>query len=310
MIVVMGAHTSSFQVLCTRHPFPGEYLTGVGFRKILDGGKGSNQAIAAAKFGAGVELATVVGEDEEGCMLLRACEEYGVGHSAVMAGKGRTGVGYAFVDQNGIPMGVTVPGCLAEMTPQVILKSRALLEKADIFLASLEIPIETALEGCRTAHECGAVVILNPAPADSFPDGVKTDYIDVLTPNENEARCLAGVLGDDGFPMEKVVRIIHEKTGVRTIIATLGDKGSIIFDGGTVYRQDAFAVRAVDTSGAGDCFNAVLACMLEEKRGIKEAVKYASAAAALSVQASEVWSSYPTRRETEDFLKNYYRRRK
>ena len=310
MIAVMGAHTSSFQILCSRHPLPGEYLTGQRFQKILDGGKASNQAIAAAKFGACAELVTAVGEDEEGQMLLRVCQEYGVGCNAVLKMKGNTGAGYAFVDRNGIPMGITVPGCLEEMTVDVVQKCKELIGKSDVFLASLEIPVETAFEGCRKAHGCGAMTILNPAPADEFPVDMAQDYIDVLTPNENEARRIAGVPGDKRISAEKVVEIIHEKTGINIIIATLGEEGSVIYDDGKIYRQEAFPVQAVDTSGAGDCFNAVLACMLEEKRSINEAVKYASAAASLSVQRAEVWPSYPTRQETEDFLKNYDRRQK
>lgn len=304
MIAVMGAHTASFQIVCERHPLPGEYLIGQDFRQILDGGKGSNQAIAAARFGAEVELLSVVGADEEGDKLLEYCKYNGVGCSGVRRSEDKTGAGYAFVDDRGIPMGVTVPGCLQDISEDLVTGNEALIEKADVFLAQLEVPVQTALAGCRMAHDKGALTILNPAPADALKLGQDMSYIDVLTPNENEARRLAGIIMSEGVSPGETARRIYERSGIPVIIITLGEKGALICQNGNVSLQPAFPVKAIETSGAGDCFNAVLACLLEEGKDIHSAVRHASAAAALSVSRPEVWEAYPTRTETNEFLED------
>lgn len=303
MIVIMGSHTASWQVLCDRHPLPGEYLMGHELRQALDGGKGSNQAIAAAKFGGQVQFISRIGTDAEGDKLLDYCSRYGVGVKGITRSRKATGVGYAFVDKKGIPMGITVPGCLDEINEKVVMENQKLVEQANVFLTQLEIPVDTALCGCRMAHDAGALTILNPAPADALHLSEDMSYIDVLTPNENEARCLAGVLEKKNVSIEDVGRLIYEHSKISTILITLGEKGILLCENGQVSYQEAFPVKAVDTSGAGDCFNAVLACRLAEGNAVKEAVRYAQAAAAFSVQYSEVWSSYPTKADTEEFMR-------
>lgn len=304
MIVVMGAHTASFQITCRRHPFPGEYLMGQAFRQILDGGKGSNQAIAAARFGAEVQFLSVVGADEEGDKLLEYCKNNGVGCEGVRRSADKTGAGYAFVDGRGIPMGVTIPGCLQDISENFVTGNKALIEKADVFLAQLEIPARTALAGCRMAHDKGALTILNPAPADGLTLEQDMSCIDVLTPNESEARCLAGLMKDEDVPPEEMAGLIYAKSKIPVIIITLGEKGALVCRDGNISMQPAFPVNAIDTSGAGDCFNAVLACLLGEGESVRKAVRYAAAASALSVQKPEVWESYPTRTQTKEFLEN------
>lgn len=302
MIVVMGSHTSSYQVLCKRHPLPGEYLIGKELRQILDGGKGSNQAIAAARFGSQVEFLSLVGQDEEGNKLLDFCEKYGVSCSHVEKGEKQTGMGIAFVDEQGNPMGVTIPGCLKEISQELVLKNKGLIKKADIFLTQLEIPVSVALLGCRVAHEYGALTILNPAPADELILTDNMDYIDILTPNENEAKCLAGILQKENSTAEEAAKIIYEKTGIKRILVTLGEKGVLVCQEGDITYRGAFTVKVVDTSGAGDCFNAVLACMLEHYENYEDAIRYAQAASAISIQQKDVWPSYPSREEVEKFM--------
>jgi ribokinase len=306
-ISVLGSHTAAYLIHSQRLPLPGEYLMGKEIRQVLDGGKGSNQAFAAAKLGCKVRFFTIVGNDKEGQSFLTYCCRYGVDTAGIeRCGDLSTASGYAFMDEQGTPMGVTVPGCLNEITPTFVNRHWDEIRTADIFLTQLEIPAETAVYGCKKAHEAGIMTILNPAPADSLRLEDDFSFIDIITPNEREAQTLAGLTGKDPIPPEEAAARIHAVSGIRTIIITLGGKGACIWRNGTVTYKPAYPVKAVDTSGAGDCFNAALAKMLAQECPLEEAVDYAMAASALSVMKHEVWTSYPQHNDVIKFKEMHH----
>ena len=305
-IVVIGSLNMDFVLAVERLPMPGETILGHGFRTI-PGGKGANQAYAAAKLagdGIAVRMLGRVGADSFGSVLKRNLEAAGVDVAGVMeTASEATGVACIHVDDTGQNSITVAPGANALLSPADIgsLHDGA-LDDARCVLLQLEVPLETVAEGLRKARRQGAIGILDPAPAQILAAEI-LELVDIATPNENEACVLAGVAPARFNPSEAAAigRRILER-GVGSVIVKLGDQGCVYCGRDRTIVAPPFAVRAVDSTAAGDTFNAALAVALVEHFDIERALRFANAAAAISVTRSGAQTSAPTRDEVEALL--------
>jgi ribokinase len=292
--LVLGAHTSALQFGVARFPAPGDYLVARHFRHAADGGKGSNQALAAARLGAHVTLLSAVGDDAAGHAALSSMRQQGVDVSRVLVStRLPTGLGAGFCLDDGTVMGATYLGATAEVTRDYVQRQRdAFADGYDVLLASLEVPVEAVATALTLAASIPHV-ILNPAPADDLPRR-PLPAVRVLTPNEPEARLLAGLAPDGSEAIADVAQRVAETFRVPNIAITLGSEGCYLVSGGTSEALPCPSVRAVDTSGAGDCFNAALSLTLGAGWALPEAARFAMQAASYSVTRVDSWPAFPT----------------
>lgn len=306
-IIVVGIHTSSWVLRCPRLPSPGEYILGNNFRRVMDGGKASNQALAVSLLGGQSYLVARVGNDDEGKFAVEYLKDHGVNTDYISVSDTLpSGMGMAFMDLGGIPMGATVSGANSELSEKLILMANDAFERSGILLAQLEAKKELVFFACKLAKEKGAIVILDPAPADGF--SIKDDcrYVDILTPNEPEAKMLSGYETDEEVEIEEVAEKLYLLSGKKIIIITLGGKGVYVRSTGLTEHICCPRVKTVDTSGAGDCFNAGLAVSLARGKTLSDSILYSLCAASLSVQKDEVWTSYPNSQEVDKLLYEEY----
>lgn len=297
-IAVVGAYGVGMTVRTPRFPHAGETLLG-GPYSAGPGGKGSNQAIGAARLGSRVEFLTAVGGDGHGADAHRLWKDEGVVADAVRTVPGAaTMVGMILVDDHGENCIVVAPGALAELGAEDVERFRPRLADADVALVSLEIPLGVALEALRVAHDEGARTILNPAPAQPIPPD-SWRYVDVVTPNRTEAPVLLGEEPTSALAPEQLAAHLRERTGA-AVVLTLGADGVLVDDGEHVELVPSIRVdQVVDTTGAGDAFNAALAVALDEGRSLVDAARFAAAAGAYAVTRAEVIPSLATRAELD-----------
>lgn len=299
-IAVVGSYGVGMTMRVARFPLPGETLSG-GRYSAGPGGKGSNQAIGAARLGAEVALLTAVGDDTLGRDARALWSREGVDSSHVIAGTAATMVGFILVDEHGENSIVIAPGALEQLAPQHVETFRATIAAADLLVVSMEIPLDAVSAALRIAHEEGTRTLLNPAPASPLPPEV-WPWIDVLTPNRTEAPILLGLDPRDAAAPVDLARALRERTAA-TIVMTLGSEGALVLDGDTMHTVPALApARVVDTTGAGDAFTAALAVALTESRSIPEAVRFAAAAGAHAVTIEGVIDALPDRAVLERLL--------
>lgn len=298
-ILVIGSINMDLSVQVERMPKPGETLAGHGL-KISAGGKGANQAAAAAKLGAPVRMLGAVGKDGYGSQLRAALGSCGVDCTAVADVQVPTGLAMITVcgGENCI---IIDHGANGTLLPSIMEEHASLFEWADILVLQLEIPMETVIYAAQQAKAAGACVILNPAPMEHPLSHDLLDYVDILVPNEHEASLLLdGVLVETETAVQ-AARKLYEKFGTHVII-TLGSQGSIYYDGTTVIRQMAAQVTPVDTTAAGDSFIGGLCFSLAEGKTMAEALRFATAVSAVTVTRSGAIFSLPTRQEAESVL--------
>ncbi len=300
-VVVVGSLNMDFVVSVEHLPAPGETILGRGFQ-MLPGGKGANQACAAGKLGGravSVRMVGRVGQDVFGDHLKASLSAAGVDVSAVHASRANpTGVGLIWVDAQGQNSIVVASGANMDLAASDVEAMRKVLRGARLALFQLESPLATVIAALRLAKEEGLTTILDPAPAQPL-SGELLRYVDILTPNEGEALTLLGrpiarVMADDAPALVAALR----QLGPRTVILKLGEAGC--FAEGVHYP--GYRVRAVDTTAAGDTFNAALAIALAEGKRLSEALPFANAAAAISVTKLGAQASAPSRDEVEKFL--------
>ena len=300
-IVVIGSLNMDFVVAVERLPMPGETIFGHGFRTI-PGGKGANQAYAAARLaghGSVVRMLGRVGADGFGRALKANLRDVGVDVSGVLdTVADATGVALIHVDAAGQNSITVAPGANALLAPSDI----GPLEGARCVLLQLEVPLETVAEGLRKARQHAAIGILDPAPARELPNEILA-LVDIATPNENEACMLAGVTPSRLDPTEAAAigRRILER-GAGSVIVKLGDRGCVYCGAERTIAVPPIPVRAVDSTAAGDTFNAALAVALVEGLSIEDALRFANAAAALSVTRGGAQTSAPARAEVDALL--------
>jgi ribokinase len=304
-IVVIGSLNMDFVIAVDRLPLPGETILGRNFRTI-PGGKGANQAYAAAKLagsGTAVRMIGRVGTDSFGSALKANLASLGVDVRAVLETDSEaSGVACIHVDDAGQNSITVASGANGALSPGDIDSQRRALEGARCVLLQLEVPMETVTEGLRQARRVGATCILDPAPARALPREI-LQLVDIATPNENEACVLAGVPPTrvalaDAIALGNKIR----ERGVRSVIVKLGDQGCVYCGADGSFAAPPFPVRAVDSTAAGDTFNAALAVALAEGAEMERALRFANAAAAISVTRPGAQTSAPLRAEVELLL--------
>lgn len=292
-IAVVGAYGLGVTMRMPRLPLPGETVAG-GALSMGPGGKGSNQAIAARRLGAEVDLLTVVGADSLGRDAVGLWEREGVRAHAVIEGTRPTMSGMILVEEGGGENRIVLDlGALGDLRPSHVDAFAATIAAADLLVVSLEIPLGTALHALHVGHESGVRTLLNPAPAPSTAVPAEAWVaVDVLTPNETELDLLLG-RDTDGRAVEERAAELHRRTG-SDVVVTLGAEGAAVADGGPVVRVPAAAAeRVVDTTGAGDAFTGALAVALARGGGLVEAVRLAALAGAHCVGIPEVVPALP-----------------
>lgn len=273
---------------------PGETIVGSGF-SVSPGGKGSNQAVAARRLGAEVDLLTCIGPDELGRGAQELWTREGVGHEDVKVGTLPTMVGIILVEPGGENRIAIAPGALDELRPDDVLGFAARVAAADLCMVGLEIPVETAVAALQLARRVGTATLLNPAPARPLPDAA-WDLIDYLTPNRLEAGGLLEIAAHTLAPAALLDGLRRRCPGA--IALTLGADGVLVAAAGTDLVQSipaAAVSRVVDTTGAGDAFNGALAVALADGAPLAAAAAFANRAGAHAVQHADVIPSLPYR---------------
>ncbi|MFL9880928.1 ribokinase [Herbaspirillum rhizosphaerae] len=305
MIVIIGSINMDLVLRVPRMPLPGETITGGQFRTI-PGGKGANQAVACARLSADsvkVAMVACLGDDAFGTELRAALRTDGIDDSHVTTiPNTASGIASILVDDNGQNSIVLASGANAELSPAHIDAARALIEQARIVVLQLESPLPTVIHAIKLAHVLGKTVVLNPAPAQALPTEL-LGQIDYLVPNEIEAAMLAGVPAN-GIDIDKdsddqIADIIAKlrANGSSNVLVTLGEKGvyAALAAGSTHF--DAQAVKAVDTTAAGDTFIGGFVAALAEGCSEADAIALGQRAAAISVARVGAQTSIPTRQE-------------
>lgn len=299
-VVVVGSTNTDMTVRVPRIPAPGETVLGRGFR-VTGGGKGANQAVAAARAGGDVLFLGAVGTDAFGDAAVESLRREGVDVANVRRVPGApSGVALIFVDDRGENSIAVASGANAELTPAHLQPLAALLAGDDVVLLQLEIPLATVEAAVATASARNARVILNPAPAQPLPDSLLRQ-VTLVTPNEGEAEHLTGIPIGDEAALGRAAGVLHRR-GVPGVLITLGARGVFVSAEGASELIPAFAVQAVDTTAAGDVFNGTLAVALGEGRPLRDAVRFAAAAAALAVTRPGAQASAPARAEIDTLL--------
>jgi len=294
-IVVVGSLNMDLVVRSPRHPQPGETLLGAEFRT-FPGGKGANQAVAAARLGGQVKLIGRVGADAFGDALLETCTRDGVDTRHVeRLEDAPTGVALITVDDAGQNTIVVVPGANGKLSPPDLLAAAPAFEGASVVVMQLEVPLLTVIYAADLARRHGARVVLNPAPAQPL-SATGLEQVDVLIPNQSEAALLTGC-ASAGDAARRLIAL-----GVRSVVVTMGERGVLIAEGETATLLPAHQVSVLDTTAAGDAFVGAFAVALAEGRTVLEAAAWGNAAGALAVTRAGAQPSLPARAELERFL--------
>jgi ribokinase len=301
-VAVVGSINMDFVVESARFPEQGQTVLGRSI-SYFPGGKGANQAVAAARLGAHVGMIGAVGSDAFGSRLLDILEKENIDITGVRVTEGTSGIASILVSggENTI---VVVPAANGELSPEDVLAHQAMLEQADIVLFQLEIPLETVGAALQLAKSLGKKTVLNPAPAGQFPDEW-LNWADIVTPNETELAALVGASDlSDSQVLHAALGKLHQR-GAEQIIVTLGANGAVLSGrDGSLIRVPGRKVEVVDTTGAGDTFHGALAASWAAGMPLAEALQTAVDASALSVTRAGAQTGMPTVSELETWRKN------
>ncbi len=299
-ILVIGSLNADLVVRAPRFPAPGETISGNDLQT-FPGGKGANQAVAAARLGANVAMIGRVGNDSFGSNLIQNLNQNHVDTSYVLRDEtASTGTAIIVVDSNGQNSIVLSPGANGKVSPADV--ELASFSDAGLLLLQLEIPIETVLRSARRAKQNGLRVLLNPAPAHQLPDEL-IELSDFILPNETELSLLTQQTISDISSGETAACSLVTREA-QTVIVTLGANGALIVNKDIVKHIPSFKVNVVDTTAAGDAFIGGFAVALSNNKSVEDAVQYACACGALAVTKFGAQPSLPTKEEVENFLKS------
>jgi ribokinase len=283
-----------------RIPHAGETVIGGDFRTV-PGGKGANQAVAARRLGAQVRMLGRVGMDPFGSQLLDNLSKAGVDATGVGRDpQAASGIALIMVDDAGQNSILVAPGANMLLSPADMDAAEAVIPSAQVILLQLEIPLETVVRAAQIGHAHGVKVVLNPAPAQPLPTEL-THLVDVLVPNEFEAALLTGLPVDSDEQIRAAASALRA-SGAANVIITLGGRGALLATAQGFQHFPAFPVKPVDTTAAGDAFVGCLGAALAEGRTLEEAMRWGSAAGALSTTKKGAQPSLPQRKEVEDLL--------
>ena len=262
------------------------------------GGKGANQAVAAARLGGNVSFMAKVGNDHFGSRSIEQYKAEGVDVAHITIDNDQpSGVALIMVDSHGENCIAVASGANARLMPADVERAKGMIEQGDIVLMQLETPMETVEYAARLAHGNGKKVILNPAPAMSLSDALLGNLY-MLIANETETEFLTGVKITDMESVCRAADVISDK-GVKNVVITLGSKGAFVKENGTYHKVPAIKVKAVDATAAGDTFCGALCVALAERKGILEAVEFANKCASVTVTRMGAQSSLPYRAEID-----------
>ncbi len=296
-IIVIGSLNADLVVRAPRFPEPGETISGQDLA-IIPGGKGANQAVAAARQGTSVAMVGRVGNDSFGPTLIQNLRDNKVDTACVLTDESATGTAIIVVDADGQNSIVLSPGANGKVIPTDV--DAVSFQDVDALLLQLEIPLETVMHAASLARQNGLRVILNPAPARQLPDSLLAD-VDILVPNESELQLLSGQSVTDIDSAKFAAHALLEK-GVKTIIVTLGANGALLVTGEKVTHVPTFKVDVVDTTAAGDAFIGGLAAALLKYKSLEEAVRHGNASGALAATKFGAQPSLPTADEVEHLM--------
>jgi ribokinase len=300
-IVVVGSLNTDLVICVPRFPQAGETLTGHGFARFA-GGKGANQACAAARLGGRVSILGQVGADEPGAWLVARLGESGVDTSFVLRDETEsTGLALITIDAAGQNQIVLVPGANGAFTPERLAQAVTALRNTRVVLLQLEIPLPTVLAAARAGRHAGAIVMLDPAPAQELPDALLA-LCDYLTPNETELAALTG--GGEVCDADDVRRRAGQllERGAARVLVKCGSRGAALFTAHTERWWPPHTVDVVDTTAAGDAFNGAFAVAVADGAAEEAAGRFANAAGALAVTRVGAQAAMPLRVDVERLL--------
>ena len=301
-IMVIGSSNTDMSVKTDHLPQPGETILGGKFF-MAHGGKGANQAVAAARLGAEVTFVARIGSDIFGDNAIEGFEKEGIDTRFIVRDADeQSGVALIFVDREGENVIVVAPGSNSRLSPKDVDRAADHIASCRALILQLEVPLDTVEHAAKLAREKGVKVVLNPAPmpAEGLPKGL-LDAVDIMLPNQSEVRSLLGLKPDQPVD-EHTARGLLEK--VRCAVVTMGGEGALIMTREEIRRMPAPGVKVVDTVGAGDAFVGALTVGLSSGRSLEESVEFAQKAAAISVTRMGAQSSLPTAAEVARFRKS------
>jgi ribokinase len=299
-IVVVGSSNADMVIKAPRIPSPGETVLGGDF-SLIPGGKGANQAVAAARLGAHVTFVARVGRDPFGEQAVEGFQAEGIDTSYVVRDpEASHGVALILVDQHGENAIAVAPGANSRLLPADVDRAEPAFEACDLVLLQLEVPLPAVERAVELARRHGKTVLLNPAPSQALPDRLLSQ-VDLLTPNETEAEMLLGG-GEAGLAGVAATAEELLRRGVGRVVVTLGKEGIFVVGRDEQYHLPGRKVKVVDTTAAGDAFSGALAVWLAEGADFRTAARTAIAASALSVTRLGAQASLPTRAEVEAML--------
>jgi ribokinase len=301
LVTVMGSFVADMAFRTEKLPVWGETYMGREFR-MGPGGKGSNQAVAAARAGARVRFISKVGRDALGEMARQTWREEGIEATLVLEAQTPTGAAAIILDaatgENAI---IVVPGACFTLTSEEVAAARPAIAESAVFLTQLELALPAVEFGLAMAHELGVPTILNPAPGSALPESIFA-HCDYVTPNESEAEVLTGIPVRSPAEAERAADALLAR-GAGTAVITLGAQGALVKNGRI--REHVPAIDAgpvLETTGAGDAFNGGFAVALAEGRDLVEAVRFGCAVAGISVTRAGTAPSMPRRQEVDALL--------
>lgn len=303
-IVVVGSSNTDLIIKVSEIPRPGETLLGGEFMT-FPGGKGANQAVAAARAGGDVVFIASVGNDPYGEEAIKGYKLDNINTENIKVCKGvPSGIAMITISGRGENAITVASGANSLLSPADLEEAEEPFHEADYMLVQLETPLDTVQKAVELCSDLNTRVILNPAPAAKLPDEI-LKRVSIITPNETEAESLTGIIVTDELTAAVAAGALH-KRGIETVIITMGSKGAFLSDrsSGTSKMIAGFKVDAMDTTAAGDVFNGQLAVSLAEGADLEKAIVQAHAAAALSVQKLGAQSSIPRREETDYYLQD------
>lgn len=309
-ITVVGSINMDLVIRCSKLPLPGETIL-AGSAAEVCGGKGANQAVAAARAGGNVRMIGRVGNDAFAQRLVANLDDCGIDTSGVShAENTSSGVAIVAVEDSGQNSIMVVPGANGLLSPDDIRRNQHVISSSKILVLQLEVPLETVAEAIRIAREHQIPVILDPAPAPEIWPGALSDGrsetmllsgISLICPNESEAARLTGTRIETLEDAKQAAQLLHTQ-GVAAVAITLAERGVLLFDGVTMIHIKPFAVKAVDTTAAGDAFAGALAVRWVETGDLSDSLRFASAAGALAATRHGAQPAMANRREIEELL--------